>query len=90
MTTKLNSPFAFHGPIDRRTGSGGCFQMTFPNGFTVSVANTTMLPSDVQRVEVAIMRDGKIIRLGMYNDVESFVTPERVLAIMLETALRTD
>ena len=90
MTTKLNSPFAFHGPIDRRTGSGGCFQMTFPNGFTVSVANTTLTDSDVQRVEVAIMRDGKIIRLGMYNDVESFVTPERVLAIMLETALRTD
>ena len=90
MTTKLNSPFAFHGPIDRRTGSGGCFQMTFPNGFTVSVANTTLTDSDVQRVEVAIMRDGKIIRFGMYNDVESFVTPERVLAIMLETALRTD
>ena len=90
MTKKLNSPFAFHGPIDRRTGSGGCFQMTFPNGFTVSVANTTLTDSDVQRVEVAIMRDGKIIRLGMYNDVESFVTPERVLAIMLETALRTD
>ena len=89
MTTKLNSPFAFHGPIDRRTGSGGCFQMTFPNGFTVSVANTTMLPSDVQRVEVAIMRDGKIINTDQ-GDVESLVTPERVLAIMLETALRTD
>ena len=89
MTTKLNSPFAFHGPIDRRTGSGGCFQMTFPNGFTVSVANTTMLPSDVQRVEVAIMRDGKIINTDQ-GAVESFVTPERVLAIMLETALRTD
>ena len=89
MTTKLNSPFAFHGPIHRRTGSGGCFQMTFPNGFTVSVANTTMLPSDVQRVEVAIMRDGKIINTDQ-GDVESFVTPERVLAIMLETALRTD
>ena len=89
MTTKLNSPFAFHGPIDRRTGSGGCFQMTFPNGFTVSVANTTMLPSDVQRVEVAIMRDGKIINTDQ-GDVESCVTPERVLAIMRETALRTD
>ena len=93
MTTKLNSPFAFNGPIDRRTGSGGCFQMTFPNGFTVSVANTTLTDSDVQRVEVAIMRDGKIINMGTLRDhdyVESFVTPERVLAIMLETALRTD
>ena len=92
MATKLspeNSPFFFRGPIDRRTGSGGGFQMTFPNGFTVSVANTTLTDSDVQRVEVAIMRDGKIINTDQ-GDVESFVTPERVLAIMLETALRTD
>ena len=93
MTTTPEAPFAFHGPIDRRTGSGGGFQMTFPNGFTVSVANTTLTDSDVQRVEVAIMRDGKIINTGTLRDqgdVEFYVSPERVLAIMLETALRTD
>lgn len=93
MTTTPEAPFTFHGPFDLRTGSGGCFQMTFPNGLTVSVANTTLTNSDVQRVEVAILRDGEIINTGTlrdHDDVECFVRPERVLAIMLETALRTD
>ena len=93
MTTTPEAPFFFRGPFDLRTGSGGVFQMTFPNGFTVSVANTTLTNSDVQRIEVAILRDGEIINTGTlrdHEDVESFVTPARVLAIMLETALRTD
>tara|TARA_R110002110_G_scaffold253011_2_gene468915 strand:+ start:182 stop:445 length:264 start_codon:yes stop_codon:yes gene_type:complete len=86
MTTTPEAPFFFRGPDDIRTGSGANFQMTFPNGFTVSVANTTLTNSDVQRIEVAILRDGEIIN---HDEIEWFVTPERVLAIMLETALRT-
>ena len=93
MTKANRGGFFFRGPHDIVTGSGGSFQIMFANGFTVSVANTTLTNSDVQRVEVAILRDGEIINTGTlrdHEDVESFVTPARVLAIMLETALRTD
>ena len=92
--------FFFRGPHDIVTGSGGSFQIMFANGFGVSVANMTAPLSDREaalpftyRYEVAIMREGKIINTGTlrdHEDVESFVTPARVLAIMLETALRTD
>ena len=83
MTTTPEAPFFFRGPEDLTTGSGANFQMTFPNGLTVSLANTSM--AGIQRIEVAIKRDGEIIN---HDEIESFVTPSRVLEIMLETALR--
>ena len=77
------SDFIFRGPVaGLPEQAGGNFSMTFPNGYTVSVADTS-ITSGFQRVEVMILHHGSFLQ----DDPEVFVTPARLLAIMLDTAL---
>lgn len=79
----MTNKFRFRGPIDNSTGGGANFQMTFENGFTVSIADTSM-SSDFQRVEVAVLKDGKLLTDSMIT------SPEEILALMLKTSEETD
>jgi len=76
----MTNRFRFKGPLTS-TGGGGNFQITFDNGYTVSVADTSM-SSDFQRIEVAVLKDGKFLTDSM------IATPTSVLTLMVETALR--
>ena len=79
----MSEQYRFRGPITGLAGqSGGHFSMSFPNGYTVSVADTS-LNEGFQRVEVMILHNDNFIS----DDPEVFVSPARLLAIMLETAL---
>ena len=75
--------FRFNGPIDHATGGGANFQITFANGLTVSVADTSM-SSDFQRIEVAVLEGDNFLTDSMVT------TPESLLLLMVETALRQD
>ena len=76
-------PFRFIGPIAPTHGvyGGGNFQITFANGYTVSVADTSM-SSDFQRIEVAVLKKGEFLTDSM------IATPTSILTLMVETALR--
>ena len=80
----MTNQFRFNGPIDHATGGGANFQITFANGLTVSVADTSM-SSDFQRIEVAVLEgdnfltDSMVKTQGIKNKVRRGKSPRLAL-----------